>query len=192
MSLALGFLLFLVARKGVPSELREGAPSEPRPARPLRSSRPKPSPGAVPSSSPSFETYLVGIPAVPTRGTPTVPVGLLLDWRAEVVASQTEYLHADTAHTAAAAAKKSADAAAKAAGAAVRVAAARRGEAEKRCKHALLTYTGMVGEVCVDSMVVGKGKARASSRSSAEEDEVVDLAELESGSEDEEADVMVE
>jgi hypothetical protein len=184
-------------REGVPSTSGEGAPSESRPVRPvrpLRSSRPKPSPGVLPSSSPSFETFLVGVPAVPTRGTPTVPVGLLLDWRAEVVASQTEYLHADAAHAAAVAAKKVADAAAKAAGAAIRVAAARREEAEKRCKHTLVTYTGFVGDVCVESVVVGggKGKARTSSRSSAEEDEVVDLAELESDSEDEEADIMVE
>ena len=196
---------FLVAREGAPSEPRP--PLEPRPVRALRPARPKSSPEVIAPPPLTFETYLVGLPAVPTHGTPSAPVGVLLDWRSEVVSAQTELLHADAAHAAAIAAKQAADAAAKAAGANVRVAAARRKEAVKRSKHAWSTYTGFVGDVCLDTVgsqvvlrssgrsvvvVGGKGKARAPSRSSAEEDEVVDLAELESGSEDKEEDIMVE
>jgi hypothetical protein len=182
-------------------------PLEPRPVRALQPARPKSLPEVIAPPPLTFETYLVGLPSVPTHGMPSAPVGVLLDWRSEVVSAQTELLHADAAHTAATAAKQAADAAAKAAGANVRVAAARREEALKRSKHTWATYTGFVGDVCLDTVgssvvsrssgrsvvvVGGKGKARAPSRSSAEEDEVVDLAELESGSEDEEEDIMVE
>ena len=195
--------LFLALRDGPPPEPCEGAPSEPRPARGLRSSQVKSSPEVPLPPQPPLDTYVV--PAVPTHGTSFVPVSVLLAWRSEVVAAQTEYLHADAAHAAAVAAKKAADAAARTAAANVRVAAARRGEAGKRSKHAWSTYTGLVGDVSADALGPsggsfsrpvgvrgGKGKAPASSRSSAEEDEVVDLAEFESGSEDEEEDAMVE
>ena len=77
-----------------------------------RSSRAKPPPAAL-SSKVSFENYLVGIPAVPVRGTTSAPVGRLLDWRSEIVAVQTEYLYADAALTAANVAKEAANVAAR-------------------------------------------------------------------------------
>jgi membrane protein involved in colicin uptake len=139
------------------------------------------------------------------HGSVSVPVGLLLAWRAEIVTSQTEYLLAEAGQTAATAAKTAADAAARAAAANMRVAAARCQEASKRCKHAWSTYTSLVGEVCADTMdppggsgssshagVVGKGKVRASSRSLAEAGEVIDVDVSGSDSENGEQDIMEE
>ena len=58
---------------------REGAPLEPRPVRALRPVRLKLSPEVIAPPPLTFETYLVGLPAVPTHGTPSAPVGVLLD-----------------------------------------------------------------------------------------------------------------
>ena len=122
-----------------------------RSTRLARSSRAKPPP-ATPSSKVSFENYLVGIPAVPVHGTTSAPVGRLLDWRSEIVAAQTEYLYADAALTAANVAKEAANVAA-------RITEARRDEAGKRCHLAWSTYTGLVGDVCADSMGSSGGRA---------------------------------
>ena len=170
-------------------------PSAP-PARPVRStrlarsSRAKPLP-AAPSSKVSFENYLVVIPAVPVHGTTTAPVGRLLDWRSEIVAVQTEYLYADAALTAANVAKEAVNVAA-------RIAEARHDEAGKHCHLAWSTYTGLVGNVCAETLAPsvgsgsagkGKGRARASSRLSGGEDEIIDLEELDLGSGVEDGDV---
>ena len=164
-----------------------------RSTRLARSSRAKPPP-AAPSSKVSFENYLVGIPAVPVHGTTTAPVGRLLDWRSEIVAAQTEYLYADAALTAANVAREAANVAA-------RIAEARRDEAGKRCHLAWSTYTGLVGDVCAETLAPsvgsgsagkGKGRARASSRSSGGEDEVINLEGSDLGSGVEDGDVEMQ
>ena len=166
-----------------------------RPACPVHSARPscaKPPPATPPSSEISFENYLVGIPGVPVHGTSSASVGLLLGWRSEIIAAQTEYLSAGAALTAAKVAEEAAKATA-------RVAGARCEEAGKRCHLAWTTYTGLVGDVCADSMgslgghaEKGKGKARTSSRSLEGEAEVIDLDALGPASDAGDDDVVME
>ena len=97
---------------------------------------------------------------------------------------QTEYLYADAVLTAANVAKEAANIAA-------RIAEAWRDEAGKRCHLAWSTYTGLVGDVCAETLAPslgsssagkGKGRAHASSRSSGGEDEIIDLEESDLGS----------
>ncbi|KAH9971789.1 hypothetical protein BJV77DRAFT_1074934, partial [Russula vinacea] len=127
-------------------------------------------------------------PAVPVHGSPDVPLRVLHDWRAELVAAQADYLLANSALTVASATKEAADAGVKAARARadaaagdVKVAVARLNEADKRQKLAWSHYlelSALEGE--------GKGKARASSHASEGEDEIVG-EELGSGAEDDDA-----
>ena len=202
---------------------RAALPPAARPVRALRSSRAKlPSPAPLPSrSSPdvppppklSFGNFLLGIPAVPVHGSPDVPLRVLHDWRAELVAAQADYLLANSALTVASATKEAADAGVKAARARadaaagdVKVAVARLNEADKRQKLAWSHYLELVSAVCLETVGEsgdsdssklrqsalegeGKGKARASSHASEGEDEIVG-EELESGVEDDDA--MVE
>ena len=125
------------------------------------------------------------------HGTTTALVGRLLDWRSEIVAVQTEYLYADAALTATNVAKEAANVAA-------RITEARRDEAGKRCHLAWSMYTGLVSDVCAETLAPlvgsgsagkGKGRARASSRSSGGEDEIIDLEESDLGSGVEDGDV---
>ena len=184
---------------------RAALPPAARPVRGLRSARPK-SPLAAPRSSgsslevlpprkPSFANFLVGIPAVPVHGSSGVPVRVLHDWRAELIAAQSEYLFAESAYGVAVATMDAADAEAtaaavraKAAASDFKVAGARFDEANKRQKLAWAQYLELVSTVCLETAgepagsrsvalrrpaVGDKGKARASSRASAGEDEIL-------------------
>ena len=209
--------VFLAAR----AALRPAA----RPVRGLRSARPRSPPAAprsfgsspdvVPPPKLSFENFLVGIPSVPVHGSSAIPVRVLHDWRAELVAARSEYLFAESAFGAATATMDAADAEAtaaavraKAAFSDFKVAGARFAEASKRQKLAWAQYLELLGTVCLETAgepvgsrsvalrrpaVGGKGKARASSRASVGEDEVLDAdEELDSDSDNGDPDVMVE
>ena len=175
------------------------------PVRGLRSARPKSplaasrslesSPDFVLPSKPSFANFLIGIPAVPVHGSSDIPVRVLHDWRAELVAAQSEYLFAESAYGVAVATMDAADAEAtaaavraKAAASDFKVAGARFDEANKRQKLAWAQYLELVSTVCLETAgepagsrsvalrrpaVGDKGKARASSRASAGEDEIL-------------------
>ena len=150
---------------------------------------------------------------MPTHGSSDIPLHILHDWRAELVAAQTEYLLARSALAVATATQEAADAAAKAAKAKanaaagdVRVAGARLGEADTRQTLAWNQYLGLVSAICLETagepnesgsialrqsalQDKGKGKARSSLYASEGEDEIVD-EELGLGVEDDDA--MVE
>ena len=202
---------------------RAALPPAARPVRGLRSACPKSPPAAprssasslevLPLSKPSFSNFLVGIPAVPVHGSSDIPVRVLHDWRAELVAAQSEYLFAESAFGVATATMDAADAAATAAAvkaqAAVsnfKIAGAQFDEANKWQKLAWVQYLELVSTVCLETAgesvgsrsvalrrpaVGAKGKARASSHASGGEDKILDEdGELNSGSGAE--DVMVE
>ena len=214
---------FFVLWLDVFSAVRAALPPAAHPVRVLQSSRAKlPSPAPLPSRLSSdvppppklsFGNFLLGIPAVPVHGSPDVPLRVLHDWRAELVAAQVDYLLANSALTVASTTKEAADAGVKAARARadaaagdVKVAVARLNEADKHQKLAWSHYLELVSAVCLETVGEsgdsdsselrqsalegeGKGKACASSHASEGEDEIVG-EELESGAEDDNA--MVE
>ncbi|KAH9981766.1 hypothetical protein BJV77DRAFT_1073263 [Russula vinacea] len=171
------------------------------------------SPDIPPLPRLSFGNFLLRIPAVPVHGSPDVPLHILHDWHAELVAAQMDYLLTNSALTVASAIKEAADAGAKAAKARadaaasnIKVAVARLNEADKCQKLAWSHYLELVSAICLETVGEsgdtdssklrqstlegkGKGKACASSHALEGEDEIVG-EELESGVEDDDA--MVE
>ena len=150
---------------------------------------------------------------MPVHGSPNVPLRILHDWHAKLIAAQMDYLLTNSALTVASAIKEAADAGAKAAKARadaaasnIKVAVAWLNEADKCQKLAWSHYLELVSAICLETVGElgdtdsskfrqstlegkGKGKACASSHALEGEDEIVGK-ELESGVEDDDA--MVE